>query len=223
MKAPHERDSVAESVKNFWHLLISKDTRALLPFLALTGINVAFFSGFLSVLIGDSLPSDIDKDLKSQKTTYVFTTLGAAEICTGLVIGKITSLADNYTMARIGTIIVQVALVLSLVGCIVKSYALCFVIAVFWGCADCFFNSHACTICAADYSGIIEIFGVFRFCLAIACFVSNLLQVLFANVTPDVQYPYILWVFAFQIFTNYSCSFLKKPEEFKAKEIVDTN
>lgn len=119
MKAPHERDSVAESVKNFWHLLISKDTRALLPFLALTGINVAFFSGFLSVLVTDSLPDITDKDIRSKRTTYVFTCLGAAEICTGLVIGKITSLADNYTMARIGTIIVQIALVLSLIGCIV--------------------------------------------------------------------------------------------------------
>lgn len=118
MKAPHERDNVGESVKNFWHLLVSKDVRPLIPFLCLTGINVAFFSGFLSTLIGSSLGADIDSNTKSQKTTYVFTTLGAAEICTGLVIGKITSLADNYTMARLGTIVVQVALVLSLVGCI---------------------------------------------------------------------------------------------------------
>jgi len=117
MKAPHERDSVGESVKNFWHLLVSKDVRPLIPFLALTGINVAFFSGFLSTLIGSSL-GDVDNNTKSKKTTYVFTTLGAAEICTGLVIGKITSLADNYTMARMGTIVVQIALVLSLVGCL---------------------------------------------------------------------------------------------------------
>lgn len=172
MKKPEERDSVGESVKNFWHLLVSKDTRALLPFLTLTGINVAFFSGFLSTLITDSLEPDVKDNVKSQKTTYVFTTLGAAEICTGLVIGKITQLTDNYTLARIGTIIVQVALVLSLIGCIVHSYALCFVIAVAWGCADCFFNSHACTICASDFSGIIEIFGVFRFCLAMGCFAS---------------------------------------------------
>lgn len=175
MKGPEERDTISESVGKFFKLLKSKDTRPLLPFLTLTGINVAFFSGFLHVLVEDSLLKDdanISDSEKSAKTTYIFTTLGAAEICTGLVIGKITEFTDMYTMARIGTIITQVALVLSLVGCIVQSFALCFVIAVVWGVADCFFNSHSCTICAADYSGMIEIFGVFRFCLSMGCFSS---------------------------------------------------
>lgn len=51
MKEPKDRDNIGESVSRFWHLLTSKDTRALLPFLGLTGVNVAFFSGFLHELV----------------------------------------------------------------------------------------------------------------------------------------------------------------------------
>lgn len=58
MKPPAERDNIGESVARFWHLLTHKDTRALLPFLCLTGVNVAFFSGFLSTLVVDSLASE---------------------------------------------------------------------------------------------------------------------------------------------------------------------
>lgn len=58
MKPPAERDNIGESVKRFWHLLTHKDTRALLPFLCLTGVNVAFFSGFLSTLVKSSLEGD---------------------------------------------------------------------------------------------------------------------------------------------------------------------
>lgn len=61
MKPPAERDNIGESVKRFWHLLTHKDTRALLPFLALTGVNVAFFSGFLGTLTAKTLP-DLDDD-----------------------------------------------------------------------------------------------------------------------------------------------------------------
>lgn len=78
----------------------------MLPFLCLTGVNVAFFSGFLHNLVTASLPADITDDESNTKLTYIFTTLGAAEICTGLMIGKITEWTDNYTLARIGTIIV---------------------------------------------------------------------------------------------------------------------
>lgn len=172
MKKPEERDNIGESVARFWALLTSKDTRALLPFLGLTGVNVAFFSGFLHTLVSNSQPKDIEDSELNAKLSYIFTALGAAEICTGLVIGKVTEWSDNYTLARCGTIIVQVALLLSLIGIIVNSYALCFVIAVVWGVADCFFNSHSCTLCAADFSGIIEIFAVFRFCLAMMVFSS---------------------------------------------------
>ncbi len=69
-------------------------------------------------------------------------------------------------MATIGTIIAEIALVLSLLGNFLENYTLCFFIGACWGFVDCWFNSLVSTICSKDYEGYLEIFAVFRLTLA---------------------------------------------------------
>ena len=89
--------------------------------------------------------------------------LGCSEIVTGLALGKLNEWFNAYKLAAFGTLIVELGIVLLLLNYFLNKLSLCYVIAVIFGCADCFFNGQICTICSTDYPGIVEIFSIFRF------------------------------------------------------------
>ena len=103
--------------------------------MSLTGVVTAFYSGFLSSLIESSLSEEVMKDqnLKNQAISAIYIVLGGAEVFAGLIIGIVSDKFNLYTLITIGTLIVESALILSLISSFYKSYLMCFFLGLLWG------------------------------------------------------------------------------------------
>jgi MFS family permease len=63
----------------------------------------------------------------------VFIALGVSQVLAGLVMNRVGDLFNRYRMASFGTVIVEVAIIISLLAYFLESYALCFVVSMLWG------------------------------------------------------------------------------------------
>ena len=161
-------------LSNMIKLFKIKEIRPLLCLMSLTGVVTAFYSGFLSSLINSSLSEEVkaDKNLKNQAISAIYIVLGGAEVFAGLIIGIVSDKFNLYTLITIGTLIVESALILSLISSFYKSYLMCFFLGLLWGMkyyiliiigfTDCYFCALLQNICNQDYSKKIEIFGIFK-------------------------------------------------------------
>ena len=86
--------------------------------MSLTGVITAFYSGFLSSLIDSSLSDAVkaDSNQKNQAISAIYIVLGSAEVFAGLIIGIVSDKFNLYTLITIGTLIVESALILSLIS-----------------------------------------------------------------------------------------------------------
>ena len=126
--------------------------------MSLTGVVTAFYSGFLSSLIKSSLSEEVkaDQNLKNQAISAIYIVLGGAEVFAGLIIGIVSDKFNLYTLITIGTLIVESALILSLISSFYKSYLMCFFLGLLWGMkyyiliiigfTDCYFKIYAIRI-----------------------------------------------------------------------------
>lgn len=95
-------------------LIASKKMRPLLFYYFFAGSIVAFYTGFLYKLIQGSLPDD-DEDTVARKSATVFIVLGFFEFLGGFVSGYVSDRANRYLVATGSTIIVELAIVLSII------------------------------------------------------------------------------------------------------------
>jgi MFS family permease len=112
-----------------------KEIRPLLVLMSFTGIITAFYSGFLSSLIKSTLSDEVKNNPndKNQAISAIFIVLGASEVFAGFVIGMVTDKVNLYTLITMGTLIVECALILSLISSFYESYIICFFLGGLWG------------------------------------------------------------------------------------------
>lgn len=168
--------------------------------MALNGVIVAFYAGFLKDLIVDSSANESSNTVDS-RTTSVFLVLGAFEIISGIATGYLSEKFNQYYLTTVGTLIVELALFMSLVTSFLDQFYLCFILAALWGFSDCFFNSLLSTIFSNDFTGKIEIFAIYRFTNSMSVMITLIVNVIFtSNNFPP--YAFILFVFFVEIIAN---------------------
>jgi len=82
------------------------------------------------------------------KVAAVFISLGVCEVLTGVTLGRITEKFNLYNLATVGTLLAEVAIVLSFLALFLKDYTLCFVVGGLWGVTDCYVNTVGQAICS---------------------------------------------------------------------------
>jgi len=110
--------------------------RPLIVYFIFAGIILSFYTGFLFKIVKSSL-KDADSEEIKTKTAYIFVCLGIFEILGGIVSGYLADRVNKYLITTASTIVVELAIVVSILCLYLDNYALCFVCAALWGFADC--------------------------------------------------------------------------------------
>ncbi|EAR85362.1 MFS transporter (macronuclear) [Tetrahymena thermophila SB210] len=209
--------SAISQAKSVFVLMGTRKVRPFLPLISLAGVVVAFYSGFLSKLVNNSIQADTNtddgKDEVSKKLSFVLIVLGCSEVISGIISGKLADKFNIYKIAIIATITVQIALLLSFLGLYTNSYLVCFFVAACWGFNDCFLQNVTSVICSKDYEGQLEIFQINRFLQSITVAIVQIINVLLKN-SPD--YIFVFIIFIFQMVTNYFTTYLDKKPDIKS-------
>ncbi|KRX00648.1 Major facilitator superfamily domain, general substrate transporter [Pseudocohnilembus persalinus] len=200
------------SIQRMKNLFYIKEIIPLMTLMSFTGVIIAFYSGFLYKLV-EKTPQG-NGDNSSQNTALIFIVLGVSEFISGLTSGTLATKFNLYNLATFGTLLAEVALVMSLFGCFFEKYVLVFFIAAIWGFADCYFNVIVQEICNRDYPNYVEIFALFRLVLAFSNSTTQALKMIITN-----PYAFICIIIVFQMITNLGTRLLSKPDISKLREV----
>ena len=59
--------------------------------------------------------------------------MGVSQVLTGLIMNRVGDKFNRYRMASFGTVIVEMAIIVSLLAYFLSSYPLCFLVSMLWG------------------------------------------------------------------------------------------
>lgn len=108
------------------------------------------------------------------------------QVTTGFIYRKYSQKLNKFTLASIGTVMAEIAGLLSLVCYFVKSYKLCFVVGILWGVCDIFMQTNTAVIVSIVFKNKIEGFTVNRifFCIGVTSFL--LMNILLSGIDISV-------------------------------------
>ncbi|KAM3137371.1 hypothetical protein pb186bvf_010551 [Paramecium bursaria] len=195
-----EVKGITEKMRQIWVLFKSRKMRPLLPYFVFNGAILAFYTGFLFKLIKQSLPGESDNEI-AKKSAYVFIVLGVFENVGAFISGFLSDRANRYLIATGSTLIVEIALVLSIICYYQESYALCFVTAALWGMSDCIVNNMCNIITTTLFPDQIEGFSIKALLQSLTVTIVMLI-----SVYVESQIVFILIIAAIEIITNVSTS-----------------
>ncbi|CAD8049827.1 unnamed protein product [Paramecium primaurelia] len=209
-----EVKSVKEKIRGICIIISSRKMRPMLLYYYFAGTIVAFYTGFLYKLIAASQPEDQSQDETTKKQAYVFIILGVFEFISGICSGYISDRVNRYMVATTSTIIVELALIVSIISYYTDSYVLCFISGALWGTSDCLVSNMTMVITTTLFPDQIEAFAI----RAIMTSFATSVMLIFSIVIPN-QIIYLLIVVLVELLTNISTSKLgiinEKPDEIK--------
>lgn len=121
------------------------------------GVVLGCFAGFIYKLVNKSLKKGIGENdeeftmsLKLH-TGYVYIVLGCSQVLTGLVLNRVGDKFNKYKMAQWGTLIVEFGIISAFVAYFLESYAMCFLVAAFWGSAEAYLQANTAALISSEY------------------------------------------------------------------------
>jgi len=209
--------SVSENWREVKKCLKDPTVYPLYAMMFLSGVVIAFYAGFLYEIIENSLASDLSNEEVNMKTALVFLALGACEGISGLIVGRLLDKYNKVLVANFTNILIEIALVLSLLAVYEQNYTLCFIVGGAWGLCDNGTMTTIGTIIATEYNNKLELFALFRLWQGFGAVVGFVVAIL---VQGQPLYVFILVVAVFQIATNiYMNTFKLKVHSIKESEI----
>ncbi len=194
-----------QKINDFFKYFKVKEMQVFSIFCCFSGIIMGFYTGFLYKIIKESIDASNDNDV-NQKTAYVFICLGIFGFFGGMFNASMGDKMNKYVMGTISTLIIQLALLFTLIAYYEKSYLLCFFAGAGWGAGECICNSIINAILTTDMGNKIECFAVYKFTQGIGVLIALVLSVFLDGYSP---YIYILIMSLFQIAANLSMVYLK--------------
>lgn len=150
--------TIKQAVKNFFNIFKISELKFFTPVMGIPGIAVALYAGFLHVVIERAMEVEgktADEQEINQKTTIILFVLSFSEIVGGIVMGKIADMYSqaSYLLTQITVNITVLGFALIVLAYYLRSYALCFGVAILLGCAENFTNCICSVIITDDYNG----------------------------------------------------------------------
>ena len=201
-----EKKSLSEKVKDFFKYFKWHEMQVFSIFCCFSGIIMGFYTGFLYKVIKHSIADAGDSDL-NQKTAFVFICLGVFEFIGGMFNSYVGDKMNKYVMGTISTLIVELALLFSIIAYYEQSYLLCFFAAAGWGAGECICNSIINAILTTDMGNKLECFAIYKFTQGIGVLIALMFSVILDG--QNSPFIYLIIMSIFQIMANLSLVYLK--------------
>jgi MFS family permease len=149
-------------------MIKNSDYKYLFMYFYFPGVAIGFYATFLYKLVAYSLPQTPDQTdddyqkFLNYRNGYVFLALGVSQACVGIFMNRFGEYFCKFKLAVTGTVIIELAGVISLLCYFFRSYPLCFVIAALWGGSDTFLQTNLGAIISSLFPGQVESFSVYR-------------------------------------------------------------
>ena len=154
-----EPDSLKDKLAEMKELIMEPGSWPQKLYYVFIGMVIACYAGFLFKLIDRSYKqsegqsdADYKKDLKFH-TGLVFILMGVSQVLTSLIMNRVGDRFNKYRMASFGTMIVEVAAVISLLTYFLESYWMCFFCSALWGASEAFLQSNTGALISIEYEG----------------------------------------------------------------------
>ena len=194
--------SLKKELKNFYDFLIQKRIRPLLYYMFASGMTVGFYSGFIYILIQNSLPTDTNEQI-NEKTGFVLGTQGILELITGLVFGSFVDKYSKKKIAYLSNILLLGYLIIGVIFDIEKNYYISFGLAFVLGIGDCISQMLITCYLSIDFDNRMEGFSTFNFIQSLGEAFGVLLGIFIGDEIPLV---FLGFYIIYMLFLNFKIS-----------------
>ena len=175
-----------------------KRMQRLFPLMMTSGFTFAFYATIIPKIVAQIYSEDSSSQV-NYFSAMVLVALGGAELIAGVVIGKLMDKFQKIYIINCTNIIVQTAVMLSLISEFTLSYEGCIAAGIAWGMSEVSTNVTATTLITSDFEGSTEGFTIFRFFQCCGAIIGVSLTILLGNAS---LFVIILVVSGFQIIFN---------------------
>jgi len=176
-------ETLAEALQGFKNLAQEKMYYFLFIGIVFSGVAIGFYISFLATAVGSIIQSENTQET-NKMISYVLLVLSCGEVIAGLTVGKLADKYDKIKLFTITMIINEVALVLTFLACLFKSYYLAILAGWFWGYGDTAIQTMINTCIGSMFGGRPELFSAYRFYQGIGEMIAAILAVFLSGGGP---------------------------------------
>jgi predicted MFS family arabinose efflux permease len=188
--------TVKENLAKIKELMKKSRIQILSVYFTSTGVCIGFYTGYLYLLIEESLESGLSRSEVNVKTSYVFILLGVCSFFAGLICGKLAGKVSLNRLMMMSIIFLEASIIASMFAFYTKSYALCFISGGLWGFTDSFFTTLTNILVKIECGNGLEGYVILRFCMGIGFLVTCVLSM---GLSGHSNYAFLLIIFILQM------------------------
>eukprot|EP01017_Pseudomicrothorax_dubius_P034986 TRINITY_DN4852_c0_g1_i4.p1 TRINITY_DN4852_c0_g1~~TRINITY_DN4852_c0_g1_i4.p1 ORF type:complete len:420 (+),score=97.56 TRINITY_DN4852_c0_g1_i4:62-1261(+) len=203
------RQSVSKQVSKVFELMVEPPMIPLMAQMFISGVILAFYSGFFSRLIATALDTTNEAD-KNWEVASVFIVLGIGEVITGYLIGRAADSVDKLFLTNISNLATEAAFIFSILILFTKNVTYAFVAAFFWGFSDNSIQTMITAFISKDWNGMLEAFALYRIVQSAGACMGFILAAVLAESSPFI---FIFIMIPFQLLANFAVAYQRKEQK----------
>lgn len=177
------QETLTESIQSFLKALRTQKYLFLFIVIAFSGAAISFYCTYLGIAVKSTILSE-DEKIINQNTAFVFILLSLGGVTAGLSIGKLADKYNKITILGLTMIILEIALVATLIAMLFGNYKVSMFAGVLWGYGDTSINTMINVVIGSRFNASPEIFSAYRFLSAIGCMFTTTVGILIAKSAP---------------------------------------
>ena len=188
--------SMLENFKKITILLKKPRIQFLSIYFTSTGVCIGFYTGYLYLLIQESLESGLSRSEVNVKTSYIFILLGVCSFFAGLLCGRVAGKISMNRLIMFSIILLEASIISSMFAYYSKNFALCFVTGALWGFTDSFLTTLSNILVKIECGSGLEGYALLRFCTCIGVLVTCVFSM---TLSGHSHYAFLLIMFILQM------------------------
>jgi len=155
-------ETLSEAVNSFCKVLGDRKYYVLFAGLFFSGIAIGCYISFIGVVVTHIVDSD-NVNLVNQRLGLVLLVLAVGEVSAGLTAGRVADMFDKLKVFNVTMIINEVALFITLLALLFKSYPLALLCGFLWGYGDTSIQTLINAVIGSVFKGRVELFSAYKF------------------------------------------------------------
>jgi len=211
-------ESLQEAVGEFCKAIVDRKYYVLFHGLFFSGIAIGCYISFIGTVVTNIVDSD-NINLVNQKLGLVLLVLAIGEVSAGLSAGRLADMYDKLKLFSVTMVINEVALLMTLLALLFKSFPMVLIAGFLWGYGDTSIQTVINAVIGSVFGGRVELYSAYKFFQGF----GNMYAAIFSVILPTKEVPllYIMFIAAsMMVFHVLYHRYLPKEKSKKSEYLL---
>eukprot|EP01016_Furgasonia_blochmanni_P003841 TRINITY_DN11504_c0_g1_i1.p1 TRINITY_DN11504_c0_g1~~TRINITY_DN11504_c0_g1_i1.p1 ORF type:complete len:550 (-),score=120.58 TRINITY_DN11504_c0_g1_i1:168-1817(-) len=213
--SPEEDQSFTRQLRKILSVPQDKRIRIWLLNGFFAGLCPTFYIGMLYKVVDHSAGVLLSKEEEDRRVAFILMTLGGIQCAVGLIYGRILDRINKIRGAHTALLVIQGALIITMLAYYLKDYKLCAIAAILWGLGEGMLGLTNGFVTAKEFQGQLEVIAMMMMCGVSGTVVGFVAQLPFSGKDPM---GYFMFIVAFHVFISTALGYFAPDAKLELEE-----